>query len=141
MIFGGYKTQAQKSLHGELKNPFKRARLDYFLISENLLSLCPITKILPSYRSDHNIISLSINISDQKRGKGSWKLNNKLLENKELIKMIKEEIILIKQTYALPVYNSEFIKNFKDEHLERLISDSLFLDTLLCQLRGIIIVF
>ena len=64
------------------KKPFKRARLDYFLISENLLSFCPVANILPSYRSDHNIITLSFNISNQERGKGSWKLNNKLLENK-----------------------------------------------------------
>ena len=68
-------------------------------------------------------------------------MNNKLLENKELIKMIKDEITLIKQTYALPVYSSKFITNSEDEHLELLIPDSLFLDTLLCQVRGIIIGF
>ena len=123
------------------RNPFKRARLDYFLISENLLSLCQVAKILPSYRCDHSIITLSLNISNQERGKGSWKLNNKLLENKELVKLVMDAILLIKQIYALPVYSSKFIKNSDDEHLELLISDSLFLDTLLCQVRGLIISF
>ena len=55
--------------------------------------------------------------------------------------MVKEEIFLVKSTYALPVYNPEYIKNDNGQNLELLISDTLFLDTLLCQLRGVIIDF
>ena len=40
-------------------NPCKRSRLDYYLISEDLLSLDPKADILNAYRSDHNIISLT----------------------------------------------------------------------------------
>ena len=62
------------------KTPFKRGRLDFFLISEELISLCPKSNILGSYRSDHNIISLSLNITNATRGRGSWKFNNELLD-------------------------------------------------------------
>ena len=50
--------------------------------------------------------------------------------------MVKEEIFLAKSTYALPVYDPEYIKNNNGDNLELNISDTLFLDTLLCQLRG-----
>ena len=38
------------------KNPLKQARLDYFLISENLLPSINSSKIEASYRSDHSSI-------------------------------------------------------------------------------------
>ena len=97
------------------KNPFKRARLDYFLINEDLLSLCPDAKIHSSYKSDHNVISLEINISKNEKGRGSWKLNSNLLENKELVTLINKEIQLIKQTYAIPVYEIESIDRQIDQ--------------------------
>ena len=46
--------------------------------------------------------------------------------------MIKEEIFLIKSIYALPIYDPEFIKSNNGDSLELNISDTLFLDTLLC---------
>ena len=44
---------------------------------------------------------------------------------------MKSEIILIKQIYALPVYNLDNIEQIDDTKLQISISDSLFLDTLL----------
>ena len=55
--------------------------------------------------------------------------------------MIKEEIFLSKSIYALPIYNPEYIKSNNDESLQLMISDTLFLDTLFCKLRGAIIDF
>ena len=46
--------------------PCRASRLDYFLISEDILSLNPKSDILNAYRSDHNIIKLSIIKSGQK---------------------------------------------------------------------------
>ena len=123
------------------KNPFKRARLDYFLINEDLLSLCPDAKIHSCYKSDHNVISLEINISKNEKERGSWKLNSTLLENKELVTLIKKEIKLIKQTYAIPVYDLDNLDQIGDSNLQLTISNSLFLYTLLCQVRGLIISF
>ena len=56
----------------------------------------------------------------------------------ELTNLIREEILLAKKTYALPIYSEDYIKN-EDEHLDLMINNNLFLDTLLCQIRGIII--
>ena len=121
--------------------PCRASRLDYFLISEEILSLNPKSEILNSYRSDHNIIKLSINKSGQKRGKGLWKFNNALLENTEFVDMIKSEISLISKTYALPVYSEAFVDHDMGQTLQISISSTLFLETLLCQLRGKIIKF
>ena len=69
----------------------KASRLDYFLISEDILSLNPSAEILNAYKSDHNIIRLSVSKSNQQRGKGLWKFNNALFENNDFIDMIKAE--------------------------------------------------
>ena len=55
--------------------------------------------------------------------------------------MIKQEVSLISQTYALPVYSEAFVATDNGETLEISISSTLFLDTLLCQLRGKIITY
>ena len=65
-------------------------------------------------------------------------VNNELLKDIELTNLIKEEILLPKKTYALPIYSEDYIKN-EDENLELMINNNLFLDTLSCQIRGIII--
>ena len=118
------------------KNPFKRARLDYFIISESMLSFAPKTEINNAYRSDHNIITLTVNINSHPRGKSSWKFNNNLLQNTDYINSIKNIINLAKHTYALPVYSQDFIDNDQGKLLEITIDHDLFLNTLLCQIRG-----
>ena len=121
--------------------PCRASRLDYFLISEDILSLNPKSDILNAYKSDHNMICLNITKSSQKRGKGLWKFNNALLENQDFSDMIRSEINLIQETYALPIYNPNFVAFDKGATLEISISSTLFLETLLCQLRGKIIKF
>ena len=44
-------------------------------------------------------------------------------------------------TNALPIYSEKIIKMDEGRHLELVISDSLVLETLLCQLKGEIIKF
>ena len=84
---------------------------------------------------------MDLRLCESKKGRESWKFNNTLLKNKDFIKLVKNEICLIKQTYALPVYNPEAVLTMNELQLELIISDSLFLDTMLCQLRGSIISF
>ena len=98
-------------------------------------------EILPAYKSDHNPIVLTFIKSRQSRGKGLWKFNNGLLKNQDFIDMIQEELSLIKSIYVLPLYDPEYINNNHGDSLKLNISDTLFLDTLLCQLRGAIIDF
>ena len=133
--------QDRKRFTWRTERPCKRSRLDYFLISEDILALNPQSQIHNAYRSDHNIITLSIQKSTQQRGKGLWKMNNALLENLDFVKMVKKEIALITSTYALPIYSNEFVQSDHGETLELSISDTLFLETLLCQIRGQIIRF
>ena len=111
------------------------------MITDDLLNLNPESYILCAYKSDHNIIKLSLKLSSSVQGKGSWKRNNELLKYKELINLIKDEIKLAKETYALPIYNPENIHTIDELNLQLMIPDSLFLNTLLCQIRGIIISF
>ena len=111
------------------------------IISEDILALNPQSDILNAYKSDHNMISLTITKSSQKRGKGLWKFNNALLENQDFCDMIRSEILLIQETYALPIYNPNFVAIDKGATLKISITSTLFLETLLCQLRGKIIKF
>ena len=92
------------------QNPCRRSRLDYFLISDDILGLDPSIEYIPAYKSDHNPVILSFIKSRQARGRGLWKFNNTLLQNQDYIDMVKEEIFLAKSIYALPVYNPDFIK-------------------------------
>ena len=105
------------------------------------MSLNPFAEILNAYKSDRYIVKLSIRKSTQKRGKGIWKFNNALLENNDFIDMIKAEIILAEETYVLPIYDPAFVALDKGESLEISITSTLFLETLLCQMRGQIIKF
>ena len=58
-------------------------RLDYWIISYNLMDWVTQTTILPSFQSDHSPISLTLKyLDDCERGKGYWKMNTNLLQDK-----------------------------------------------------------
>lgn len=91
-----------RQLHEDLRrytwrkrSPLKQSRLDFFLISESLLSSLETCTIESSYRSDHSAISMSLVFNDFKKGRGLWKFNNSLLYDKDYL-----EYLL---TYLLPV--------------------------------------
>ena len=72
-------------------NPvIKQARLDFYLISENMFQFVTDTKIIPGYRTDHSGITLKLKLIDSKRGRGYWKLNNTLLKDKDYVSLIKK---------------------------------------------------
>ena len=118
------------------KTPLKQARLDYFLISDNLLPSVNSCKIENSYRSDHSMISLEIKFNPFIKGKPLWKHNNALLHDAEYLKVINDKITDIKMQYALPVYNRDNIEQISDNEIQFVINDQLFLDTLLMEIRG-----
>ena len=73
-----------------------QARLDYFLISQHLNYLISNCSFKPGYKSDHSLISLSIDLLDtHKRGKSYWKFNNSLLYDKTYVQLIKEELKML----------------------------------------------
>ena len=118
----------------------KQARLDYFLITEELLSITTNNHIGPKYRSDHAPVNITINLSKHTRGPGIWKLNNSLLMDEDFIKLIKKEIIEFKLIYTATPYNQDYIRPLS-HGFELMIDISLFWETLLTTLRGVIITY
>lgn len=117
-------------------NPLKQARLDFFLITEDLLPNIKKCKIEPSYKSDHSITSIQVSFTNISHGKGLWKHNNSLLSDIDYLNSIKKKITEIKRQYCLPVYDIENLDNIPNEEIQFIINDQLFLETLLMELRG-----
>ena len=66
------------------KNQIKQSRLDYIFTPQKLLYNITECKILPGIHTDHSIVHLKmIGKQEIKNGKGYWKLNNKLLTEKQ----------------------------------------------------------
>ena len=119
------------------RNPVKQARLDFFLLYESLMTSVKDITFLPSYRSDHSSVVLSLQINEFRKGKGLWKFNTSLLKDKTYIEEVKKCINNVKEQYMLPVYNFEYFKdNINDELMEFSISNQLFLEMLLMEIRG-----
>ena len=127
--------ESEKKITWRRHHPLKQARLGYFLISENFMPSVQSHNILPSYRSDHSTVILSFQINDFKRGSGLWKFNNSLLRDREYINIVKDCIQQVKEQYMLPIYDLEYIIE-NEQNLEFQISDQLFLETLLMEIRG-----
>ena len=117
-------------------NPFKQARLDFFLVSNSLLNFIKWVDILPGYRTDHSIIILDICFNNFKKGRGFWKFNNFLLQNQDYVKLVNKVIDdCILQYAAMPyTYRSVHIISIQD--LSIVIEDDTFFETLLLLIRG-----
>ena len=114
----------------------KQARLDYFLISESLLTLIDDCKIEMKYKSDHSIISLAIKKKEFVRGKPYWKFNKSLLKDRNFIEIMKNVILKTKKEYCALVYKLDNIESVNDNELVLRISDQLFYEMLLMNMRG-----
>ena len=112
----------------------KRARLDYFLVSDSLISKISECNVMPGYRSDHSIVKMELKLTDQKRGKGFYKMNTSLLMDKDYIQMIEKTIRDTISTYALPVYSPSFVQEFPAD-VEIMISWSLMWETVIINMR------
>lgn len=89
-----------------------KVRLDFFLISHSLLQFVNTATIIDSYEiTDHKYPFLDIQLTANSRGKGVWKLNTSLLQDKELkqnIENIIDEQILTE--YKNHTHRWEIIK-------------------------------
>ena len=117
------------------RNPVKKARLDLFLVSEELMNIIEKPDILPGYRTDHSIITIDLRLSTFKKGKGFWKFNNLLLKDKLYIEKVKEVILETKCRYACPIYNRDTLELLDPHDVQFTISDQLFFETLLLNIR------
>ncbi len=74
-------------------NPKVLSRLDYILISENMIGSTQNSKILPGINSDHSIVKLQFDIDPNPRGRGYWKMNcNYLRKDANFANFIKDKI-------------------------------------------------
>ena len=117
----------------------KQARLDFFLISEELCAITVDVDISPGYRTDHSLISLTLNYAEQLKGKGLFKFNCSLLRDQEYSALVKRTIANTMLDYALPVYAPDFVKsvsgNQRLSDMQFTISDSLLFDVLILNIR------
>ena len=92
---------------GEHIQKNKQARLDFFLIADNLQNSINDIQINAGYRSDHSPVILEMKLNKFKKGKGLWTFNNSLLGDKDYIELIKKKIQQIKTQYAVPMYKKK----------------------------------
>ena len=119
------------------KTPLKQSRLDFFLVTESIVNSVKKSKIETGYRSDHSMVTLILAMDNFEHGKPLWKHNNSLLTDSEYLKIINAKIQDIKKQYnCLPVYNHDAIDEIPDEELQFVISDQLFLETVMMEIRG-----
>lgn len=83
------------------ENPQKYyARLDFFLVSKSLMNFIPNSDIRAGYISDHSTPSLTVAPNLVQRGKGYWKLNTTLLNDKEYVKETNNLIVNTLEEYS-----------------------------------------
>ena len=119
------------------RNPVKKARLDFFLISENLFTDMEESKILPGYRTDHSMIYLSFKFGKFKKGNSYWKFNNSLLKDQNYVTEIKNVIKEVKTQYIveIPELNND-VNEIPLQDITFSINDQLFFEMLLLAIRG-----
>ena len=118
-------------------NTIQQGRLDFILLSDSLVDKVINVDINSGYRSDHSIVSATINFLQlQNNSKSYWKFNNSLLKDMNYILEIKKVISNTKIQYALPIYNFDNIDNIPNDSIQYTINDQLFFETLLLEIRG-----
>jgi hypothetical protein len=81
------------------KDKFEATRIDYFLVSTDILMnlySCDIIPIVLKY-TDQNSISLKPKLFKGNQGNGYWKLSTSILENQEYSKSIEKLITKYKK--------------------------------------------
>ena len=82
-------------------NEVKQARLDYFLIDNELGSFVELAGPAEPFNKqfDHRAVLLKVDLSKVQRGPGYWKMNNALLDDLEYVDLVHNTIIKVIHTY------------------------------------------
>ena len=91
---------------------------------------------MASYRSDHSIVEINIQISKFKRGKDLWKLNCNLLNNAAYIEQIYKTIHKVKLEYALPIVGIEYLETAPYLDIKFSIDEDLPLEMIMFKIRS-----
>ena len=85
------KNPETKSFTWSQKSPRIFCRLDYYLISNNLLDTMRSTEIIPAIRTDQDAILLEIKkLENGRKSPGYWKLNCSLLADDTYVNSVTE---------------------------------------------------
>ena len=93
-------------------------------------------EILPGYRSDHSRIELDFVLNSFTKGKGIWHFNCSLLKYPDYLNCVKNCITEVKKQYAIPIYRLDNIDKIENKEIQFTVSDKMFLEMLLLNIRG-----
>ena len=96
-------------------------RLDFFLVSVNLVAQTNSCDILPGFKTDHSSIVINFSATNVPRGRGFWKFNVSLLHDEIYVEKVRNCINVTKSKYV--------------DYMNPI----LFLDFLKCQIRSLTI--
>ena len=72
--------------------PYTATRLDFFLTGINLRHHIKTANVDASVKSDHKIVTITLNLDSEEWGRGYWKLNSDILLDNDYTESIKEVI-------------------------------------------------
>ena len=78
---------------------------------------------------------MDIILSNFNHGKGTWKFNNSLLQNKDYLNLVNKIIQEKRLKYTVLVYSIQHIKENPDS-ISLILDDEMFLEVLLLRIRG-----
>ena len=89
-----------KTYTNETKNKKLKSRIDFFIITKQLINQVKKIERRTSIAPDHKAVFLSIEIDQAPaRGPGNWKFNNTLLKDNEYINLIKNNFPSFQEKY------------------------------------------
>ena len=117
-------------------NPRQQARLDFFLMSDFLYWAFENAKILPGYRTDHSLITLTLQFGEKITRNTFWKFNTQNLKDEKYVNEINEEILEVINEYSSETLDMNDLKNKSMFDVDLTIPDKVFLDFLLMKIRS-----
>lgn len=116
--------------------PVQQSRLDYFLITDILAHFTKNVDILPGYRSDHSLISLTFAFGPEHKNNTFWKFNTSLLNDNNYLQLVNNTIKETIEEYAALAYCRDELHNITLSDITFTITDQLFLEVLLMKIRA-----
>lgn len=116
--------------------PLKQSRLDFFLISDYLYWYFENADILPGYRSDHSLITLTLKFGKNEKKSNFWKFNSSLLKDADYVKEINAEIVSVVKEYAADTCDISEIGDVAQSDIKLTVSNKIFLDFMLMKIRS-----
>ena len=74
------------------RGEMQASRLDYALVSQSLASCTENVMYLPGIKTDHLAFFMAIDLVHHDRGKGYWKFNNSLLNDKDYVQSMNQKL-------------------------------------------------